>query len=168
MRTLSLIAICALALAAESALAQGAGQGAGRGGGQSGGMGGGMGRPGSPFMERVEMIDLDGDGLIQRAELLEFREGVFYAMDADSDEALSRDEYMAVQFGQGADPDVRGPRYDQMQAHKEAEYDAMDADGDDSVPFATFVGYAETMFDGADVDGDGALSPMEFRAMHGR
>jgi hypothetical protein len=150
-----------LAASAGAALAQ-QGQGAGMGGVM------GMGRPGSPFMERVEMIDADGDGLIQRAELLEFREGVFYAMVADGDEALSREEYMSVQMGRGADPDIRGPRYGEMQAAKEAEYDAMDPDGDDSVNFQTFTGYAGDQFDAADGNVDGALTPMEFRAMHGR
>jgi hypothetical protein len=146
-----------LALTAGAAAAQGGGMG-----------GGGMGRAGSPMMERIGMLDADGDGLVQRAELLEFREGVFYAMDADGDEALSREEYMAVQMGRGADPAARGPRFEEMQAQKEAEYDAMGADGDDRVDFDGFMGFAGERFDGADGDGDGALSPMEFRAMHGR
>jgi N6-L-threonylcarbamoyladenine synthase len=122
---------------------------------------------GGGMAERLEMLDGDGDGLIQRAELMEFREGVFYAMDADGDDSLTREEYMAVQFGQGADPDARGPRYAEMQAHKEAEYDAMDSDGDDAVDLDMFMGFAEANFDAGDADGDGALTPAEFRSMHG-
>lgn len=143
-----------LLMSAGGAVAQ---QGQGQGGGRGAGM-----------QERIEMIDMDGDGLIQQAELETWRETVFLTMDADGDDALTREEYMAVQLGRGADPDARGPRYDQMQAAKEAEFDVMDADGDGSVPRDVFIAYAVEQFDEADANGDGALTAPEFRAMHSR
>lgn len=118
------------------------------------------------MLERMEMIDADGDGMIQRAELTDWRETVFDAMDADGDDALGRNEYMAVQLGRGADPENRGPRYVAMQAAKAAEFDAMDAEGDGVVAREAFVAYAGEKFDAADSDGDGALAPAEFQAMH--
>jgi Ca2+-binding EF-hand superfamily protein len=123
---------------------------------------------GARMQERIAMIDTDGDGLIQQAELETWRETVFLTMDADGDGALTREEYMAVQLGRGADPDARGPRYDQMQAAKAAEFDVMDADGDGSVPRDTFIARAVAQFDEADANGDDALTAPEFRAMHGR
>jgi hypothetical protein len=128
---------------------------------------GGQGR-GAGMQERVEMLDTDGDGLVQETELLAWRETVFFTMDADGDDALTREEYMAVQLGRGADPEARGPRYQQMQAAKAADFDAMDADGDGSVPRDTFIDHVVEQFAEADTDGDDALSLEELRAMHGR
>jgi hypothetical protein len=121
---------------------------------------------GQMIQERIGMIDADGDGLIGRDELSAWRETVFYAMDADGDDALTREEYMAVQFGRGADPDSRGPRYDQMQAAKAAEFEAMDADGDGVVAREPFIAYADRRFDAADANADGALTAPEFRTLH--
>jgi Ca2+-binding EF-hand superfamily protein len=160
MRTSMLMATAGLGLmAAGLAAAQGPGRGPGLG------MGPGMG-PGPMMAERMEMIDADGDGLIGRAELADWRGTVFDAMDADSDEALSREEYMAVQMGRGADPDARGPRYAEMQAAKAAAFDAMDADGDGLVSRETFVSAADDMIAAGDTDGDGAIGPSEFRGLH--
>jgi len=128
---------------------------------------GGQGR-GAGMQERIEMLDTDGDGLIQEGELVSWRETVFLTMDADGDDALTREEYMAVQLGRGADPEARGPRFEAMQAAKAAEFDAMDEDGDDSVPRDDFIAYAVRQFRAADADDDGALAASEFRAMHGR
>jgi hypothetical protein len=141
-----------LALDAPEVAAQ-AGQGQGRGAG---------------LQERLAMIDSDGDGLIQEAELVTWRETVFLTMDADGDDTLTREEYMAIQLGRGADPEARGPRYEQMQAAKAAEFDVMDADGGGSVPRDAFIAHAVEQFDAADANDDGALAAPEFRAMHGR
>lgn len=147
---------------------QGGGMGQGRGGGprQGGGMmrGGMMGQMGAQF----GTIDADGNGAVSGAELMEWRDMVFDAMDADADDALTRDEYMAVQMGQGADPGQRGPRYEEMQAIKAAEFDAMDDDGNGMVTREQFTDAAAAMFLDADTDGDGALTQTEFRSMHGR
>jgi Ca2+-binding EF-hand superfamily protein len=132
-----------------------------------GGQGQGQGR-GAGMQDRIAMLDTDGDGLIQKAELVSWRETVFLTMDADGDDALTREEYMAVQLGRGADPEARGPRYDEMQAAKAAEFDAMDSNGDGSVPRDDFIAFVVTQFQEADANGDGALTAEEFRAMHGR
>jgi Ca2+-binding EF-hand superfamily protein len=120
-----------------------------------------------PMMaERLAQIDTDGDGRIGGGELMEWRETVFSAMDVDGDEVLTRDEYMAVQFGRGADADQRGPRYEMMQQAKAAEFDAMDADGVGRVTRDQFTDMAASAFLQADADGDGALSAAEFPQMH--
>lgn len=129
--------------------------------GQGAGQGVGM-------QERLEMIDTDGDGLVQSAELVDWRETVFLAMDSDGDAALTLDEYMEVQLGRGADPDARGSRYAQRQEAKAAEFAAMDTDGDGLVSLDVFIAYADAQFSEADTDGDDALSAAEFRSMHGR
>jgi Ca2+-binding EF-hand superfamily protein len=128
--------------------------------GQGMGRGGGMG-----MLDRIEMIDADGDGSLTRAELVDWRATVFDAMDADADDRLTREEFVAVQLGRGADPAMRGPRYQQMQSAKEAEFDAMDADRDGFVTRETFEEHAVAMFGEADADGDGRLAPAEFAAM---
>lgn len=122
------------------------------------------------MIERMEMIDAHGDGLIQRAELTAWRERVCDVMyDAAYDEdALDREEYMAFQFGRGSDPKSCGPRYVEMQAAKAAEFDAMDAEDDGVVTRTPFVAYACATVDAADANGDGALTPAEFEAMHQR
>lgn len=144
--------------------------GAGQGMMGQGMMGQGMNRGGSgpgPMMaERIAQIDADGDGRISGAELMDWRETVFAAMDADGDETLTRAEYMAVQLGRGADADRRGPRYEQMQAAKAAEFDAMDQDGDGRISHDQFIDAAAAAFIAADADGDGALSGAEFPMMH--
>lgn len=135
---------------------QGMGRGMMRGGATTGQMGAQFG-----------MIDADGNGSVSGAELLAWRDMVFDAMNADGDDALTREEFMAVQMGQGADPSQRGPRYAEMQAAKAAEFDAMDNNGDGTITREQFTDGAAAMFLEADADGDGALTPSEFRGMHG-
>ena len=63
------------------------------------------------MMERFQMIDADTNGQVSASEAAEWHETVFSAMDADGDGKLDRKEFMAVQFGRGADPEQRGPRF---------------------------------------------------------
>jgi Ca2+-binding EF-hand superfamily protein len=142
------------------------GQGQGMSQNQRGGprqRGGVMAQMGAPF----SMVDADGNGAVTGAELLEWHDTVFDAMDVDGDDALTREEFMAVQMGPGADPSQRGPRYDEMQAAKAAEFDAMDRDGNGMVTRTQFTDATAARFLGADANQDGALTQTEFRAMHG-
>jgi Ca2+-binding EF-hand superfamily protein len=117
---------------------------------------------------RLQGIDANGDGKLQGGELMAWRESVFDAMDADSDDALSKAEFMAVRMGPGADPDRTGPRFEQMQAMKAAEFDAMDTDRDGRISRDQFIDAAAAAFTAADADGDGALTAAEMPRMHRR
>ncbi len=121
---------------------------------------------GRGMMERFQMIDADTDGQVSASEAAEWHETVFAAMDADGDEKLDRKEFMAVQFGRGADPAKRGPRYAERQARKDARFTEMDADGDGYVTHKQFLAYGQRRFAAADVDKSGSMSMAEFRAAH--
>lgn len=170
-RTLALTFIAAGALAvafatmptadAQPGPGMGWGQGAGRG--QGAGMGGGMGmgRPDAPWRERFAAIDTDGNGTISAAEMREQAEGVFAAMDVNSDNRLTREEYMAVRMGaqRGYNPD----RQALMQSRKAARFGTWDTDRDGFVSAAEFAKGHEAEFRDADRNGDGVLTPVEFR-----
>lgn len=119
---------------------------------------------GQGMADRFQMLDTDGDGRLSAAEAAEWRDSVFLAMDADGDGQLTREEYMAVQMGQGADPEQRGPRYEEKQAEKDAAFTEMDADGDGFVTREQFLEFAAQKFTAADADGDGYVTIQEFIA----
>ena len=119
---------------------------------------------GQGMADRFEMLDADGDGRLSAAEAAEWRETVFLTMDADGDEQLTREEYMAIQLGQGADPDERGPRYEEKQIEKDAAFTQMDADGDGFVTRKQFLEAGKEDFMNADADGDGYVTMPEFIA----
>lgn len=119
---------------------------------------------GQGMAERFQALDTDADGRLSAAEAAEWRETVFVTMDADDDNRLSLEEYMTVQLGQGADPDQRGPRYEERQAEKEAAFVEMDEDGDGFVTREQFLAGGEQNFSDADADGDGYVTLPEFIA----
>ena len=126
---------------------------------QSGGGGRGM-------MQRFEALDENGDGQISASEAAEWRDTVFVTMDSDDDGKLTREEYMEVQLGQGADSDQRGPRYAERQAEKDAQYTVMDADKDGFVTKEQFMSNGQIQFSSADADKDGVVTMPEFIASH--
>lgn len=117
---------------------------------------------GQGMMDRFQVIDADGDGRMSAAEAAEWRETVFVTMDSDDDGQLTREEYMAIQLGKGADPDQRGPRFEEKQAEKDAAFTEMDADGDGFVTRAQFLEAGAQKFADADADGDGFVTVPEF------
>lgn len=119
---------------------------------------------GQGMADRFAALDSDGDGRLSAAEAAEWREAVFGAMDADDDERLTREEYMAVQMGRGSDPEQRGPRYEEKQAEKDAAFTEMDAEGKGFVTREQFLEAAAQNFADADVDGDGFVTMPEFIA----
>lgn len=128
-------------------------------------MGQGMGRGmGQGMMERFSVMDADENGFISAAESAEWRTSAFLAMDADEDNKLTRKEYMSVQMGKGADPDMRGPRYAQKQAEKSARFTGIDTDKDDRITKEQFLSNGKARFKASDQNGDGMLSMAEFRA----
>lgn len=134
--------------------------GAGTGNAQSGG--------GRGMMERFQMLDADTNGQISASEAAEWHETVFLTMDADEDRRLDHKEYMSVQFGRGADPSQRGPRYAERQAQKDARFTEMDADGDGYVTRDQFLANGQRRFAAADADKSGSVSMAEFRAARQR
>ena len=120
---------------------------------------------GRGMMERFQMLDSDTDGQVSASEAAEWHETVFLTMDANEDGQLTRDEYMAIQLGRGADPDQRGPRYAERQIEKDARFTMMDADGDGLVTQAQFFADGQLRFTTADADKSGSVTLPEFIAM---
>lgn len=137
------VAAMVLAMGANTAIAQGGGRG---------------------MADRFEMVDTDGDGRLSAAEAQEWRESVFSAMDADGDGQLTREEFMAVQMGPGADPEQRGPRFEEKQAEKDAAFTEMDQNADGFVTREQFLEAGAGNFAAADADGDGYVTMPEFIA----
>lgn len=105
---------------------------------------GGMGRPdNTPF----ESIDTNGDGRVSKAEMTAWAEGVFGAMDSDSNGSLTLEEYMAVRMGPGAGgASGNKAREATMQAAKAERFKRMDTDHNGTVSHAEFMANAEARF----------------------
>jgi hypothetical protein len=159
-RTIGVIVACSTAFLADSVLAQpyGPGHGSGHGWWQGWGMGWMMHPPGRG---RHMMIDANDDGVISAEEAASAADEVFTAMDADDDGSLTKEEYMAVRMGpqRGFNPE----RQAAMQERKDARFSEMDADSDGKVSKGEFLDAAQAHHARADTDGDGNVTPWEFR-----
>lgn len=114
-------------------------------------MGGKM-RPG------FEQIDANGDGQIQREEMLQMQGRMFADADENGDGKISRDELVAkmqAQIEQRADRMISRYDTDKDGAISDAEMQEAHKGRGDRMA---------RMFDRADSDGDGALSKAEFDA----
>ena len=150
----SALALAGLVTAfAFSAAAQGTGPGTGPGAGQGSDQG----------MQRFQSIDTNGDGQISGEEHAMWRFQVFTTMDADDSLDITKEEYMAVRMGKGADPDQQGPKAAEREQAKEQRFAKMDNDQDGKVSRARFVHFGGVTFAAADKNGDGLLTLSEFR-----
>jgi hypothetical protein len=178
-----LLAGATLALIGAGAVAYGQGYGPGPGwgmgqgggpcwGGQGGGPGWGMGQgmgPGwqggePPFMQRFAAIDVNQDGSVSAEETAEQADAVFASMDADGDDQVTLEEFLAVDMGMG--PGMNRPGMAQRrQARREARYRSFDANGDGTATHEEFLAIHQKQFASADRNGDGRTDPFEFRMM---
>ncbi len=108
--------------------------------------GSGAGRKGPPENTPFESIDTDSNGKLSQAEVDAWAEGVFGAMDSNSDAKLTLEEYMAVRMGPGASGTGNAKRQAQMQAAKADRFKVMDTDHDGMVSHDEFMAGAHARF----------------------
>ncbi len=149
--TKALSTTAAIALIAGAVAFSGAANAGSHGGGQK-------------MMKRFGMIDTNGDKKITPDEVMEWRGSVFASMDADDDNELTMEEFMAVSMGdgQGKNPEKKKMK----QEKKRAKFKPMDTDGSGKVSEAEWTAAGKAGFAKADTDGDGAMSFNEFRDHH--
>jgi Ca2+-binding EF-hand superfamily protein len=117
-----------------------------------------------PFMQRFAAVDADQDGTVSAEEAAEQADAVFAAMDANGDDQLTLEEFLAVDMGMG--PGVNRPAMAaRREARREARYKSFDADADGTVTHEEFLSQHQKRFAGADRNGDGRTDPYEFRMM---
>lgn len=111
---------------------------------------------------RFDDIDTNKDGRLAFSEVEANAADVFNAMDADSNNELTLEEFMTVRMGpqQGNNPERQAER----QADKEARFHEMDADKNGTVTREQFLANVKLRFESADSDGDGKVTRPEWRA----
>ncbi|MFN7023422.1 MAG: hypothetical protein ACK4QP_02640 [Pseudorhizobium sp.] len=137
--------------AATSAMPQGYGPWSGRG------MGPEMMNGGS----RALIIDQNDDGRISDEEAAAASHDMFVMFDADDDDEITKEEYLALRMGNG--PGWNSERQAAMQAKKEARFAEMDTDKSCSISRIEFLDTAKAHHRSADTDGDSVISPWEHR-----
>jgi hypothetical protein len=110
---------------------------------------------------RAAIVDRNGDGLISADEAAAWHEELFAAMDADDDEVVTLDEFIAVR---AKSTTVPGPQADTMRQRQSTHYKAMDKSGDGKLTANEFLDFGAARFKQSDRDGDGKVSVWEFRA----
>ncbi|MCA0872300.1 EF-hand domain-containing protein [Seohaeicola saemankumensis] len=146
MTLLNFAALCALALATASGAATAGGT-----------------RPGAHF---IENWDLDGDGRVTSAEAAQKRAEVFVMFDQDADGALDAAEYDLFDETRQADmaENAGGHQKGPMQRINQGLQRVFnDTDGDGRVTADEFTARSDAWFAMIDRDGDGVLTPADFR-----
>jgi hypothetical protein len=116
------------------------------------------------FMRRFAMIDGNDDGRISDDEAAAQREAVFLIMDSDDNGELTEVEYMETKMGPGEGRNEA--RMKARQDAKRARFAPMDTDKSGTVSKAEFMAQGKDRFAKADADGDGIVTPWEFRSVH--
>ena len=118
------------------------------------------------FMDRFAAVDQDQNGVVTAEEAAANVEFVFIVMDGDEDESLTFDEYMSVRMGAGLGRNIA--RQQARQARMEARFKSIVADQDGVLSKLEFMRAAERRFAASDHDGNGEVTPWEFRASRTR
>ncbi|NQV82922.1 MAG: EF-hand domain-containing protein [Rhodospirillales bacterium] len=113
---------------------------------------------------QFQLADLDGDGRVSADEAAVRHEETFAIIDANDDDTLSIEEYLAVRFGGGPYGPGLGPHRAEMDKRKRARFNSMDTDGDGIVRKSEFLAAGEEQHKAANTDGDGKISIWEYRA----
>lgn len=113
---------------------------------------------------QFQLVDLDGDGMISADEAAVRHEETFAIIDANDDDTLTLDEYLAVRFGGGPHGPGLGPRRAEMDERKRARFKSMDTNGDGIIQKLEFLKSGEEQHKAADTDGDGKVSIWDYRA----
>jgi uncharacterized protein YhaN len=108
----------------------------------------------APVATLIDRIDTDGDGIFSRDEIAAVRERLFARLDLDGDGNLEAREVEELR-------DAIMDRAVAVQARLARQSRRMDANGDSTVSAEEFR-TRTLLFDLADRDGDGRLSPAEF------
>lgn len=106
-------------------------------------------------------VDRTGDGRISQRELNVFQETLFLTMDTDSDEVITAEEFIGVDFGESYEAGKIG-REAEVRTALEAFFARSDRDGDGTM---TFDEHRRVFFEDwrkADTFGNGALTYEEF------
>jgi len=105
--------------------------------------------------EMFKRIDTDGDGMISKAEMENWRDNVVFALDANHDGKVTRAE-----VEQGVAPDTNPQDI-------AAFFERYDANNDGAIDKAELKNGGDARFQTADSNSDGELSIEEWRAMNG-
>jgi Ca2+-binding EF-hand superfamily protein len=123
-----------------------------------------------------QIVDRDGDGLIQPDEAASRHEARFEMLDTDGDGALTESEFVegprggallregqAMGTAPAASRAMQARRAESRQ-RRETRFQEMDADEDGNLSRSEFMTAGEQRFAAADLDNDGTVTVWEFRA----
>lgn len=120
-----------------------------------------QGKPGAHF---IENFDLDEDGVVTLAEVLEKRTDIFYMFDQDENGVLSSEEYDMFDEVRAADHEQEGHSGGQGQGNQGEGMarEVTDLNGDGVVAQEEFMTAAQDWFQGKDRNRDGVITTADF------
>jgi Ca2+-binding EF-hand superfamily protein len=108
-------------------------------------------------------MDKDGDGALSAAEGEALAERMFERRDANSDAALTRDEFMATKGAGRLSADQQA----KLEAFRAQRFAETDKNGDGRVSAEEYFAAAQGRFEAADANHDGRVTKEEISALRG-